>query len=227
VSRILIVEDEPRIVSFLAKGLQANGFTTTHAPDAHQATNLALGGDFDLMILDLGLPDKDGIVLLNELRGQGFGQPIIVLTARDDIHDKVDGFEAGADDYVTKPFRFEELLARVKARLRNAQPVGTSNDNILTIGPIVLDRLTRQVQVAGKPIELSAREFTLTETFMRHPGQVLSREQLLDLVWGYDYDPGSNIVDVYVGYLRKKLCSDCIETVRGMGYRMLTSPVKG
>jgi two-component system response regulator QseB len=192
-----------------------------------QATNLALGGDFDLMILDLGLPDKDGMVLLNELRGQGFGQPIIVLTARDDIHDKVDGFEAGADDYVTKPFRFEELLARVKARLRNAQPVGTSNDNILTIGPIVLDRLTRRVQVAGQTVELSAREFTLTETFMRHAGQVLSREQLLDLVWGYDYDPGSNIVDVYVGYLRKKLCSDCIETVRGMGYRMLTSPVKG
>jgi two-component system response regulator QseB len=122
VSRILIVEDEPRIVSFLAKGLQANGFTTTHAPDAAQATNLALGGDFDLMILDLGLPDKDGMVLLNELRGQGFSQPIIVLTARDDIHDKVNGFEAGADDYVTKPFRFEELLARVKARLRNAQP---------------------------------------------------------------------------------------------------------
>jgi two-component system response regulator QseB len=221
VSRILIVEDEPRIVSFLAKGLQANGFTTTHARDATQAINLALGGDFDLMILDLGLPDKDGMVLLNELRGQGFGQPIIVLTARDDIHDKVNGFEAGADDYVTKPFRFEELLARVKARLRNAQPTTTSNDNILTIGPIMLDRFTRRVQVAGKTVDLSAREFTLTETFMRHAGQVLSREQLLDLVWGYDYDPGSNIVDVYVGYLRKKLCSDCIETVRGMGYRML------
>lgn len=221
-SRILIVEDEPRIVSFLAKGLQANGFTTTHAPDASQAANLALGGEFDLMILDLGLPDKDGMVLLDELRGQGVGQPIIVLTARDDIHDKVNGFEAGADDYVTKPFRFEELLARVKARLRNAQSIGTWNEDILAIGPIMLNRLTRRVQVSGKPVELSAREFTLTETFMRHAGQVLSREQLLDLVWGYDYDPGSNIVDVYVGYLRKKLCSDCIETVRGMGYRMLT-----
>jgi DNA-binding response OmpR family regulator len=223
VSRILIVEDEPRIVSFLAKGLQAHGFTTTHAADAAEAADLALSGNFDLVILDLGLPDKDGMVLLGELRGQGLGQPIIVLTARDDIHDKVNGFEAGADDYVTKPFRFEELLARIKARLRNAQTTDVPNDNILTIGPIMLDRLTRQVKISGKTVDLSAREFTLTETFMRHAGQVLSREQLLDLVWGYDYDPGSNIVDVYVGYLRKKLCSNCIETVRGMGYRMVKS----
>ncbi|RZM77869.1 response regulator transcription factor [Leptolyngbya iicbica] len=221
-SRILIVEDEPRIVSFLAKGLQANGFTTTHAPDAAQARNLALDGDFDLIILDLGLPDQDGMMLLNELRGQGFGQPIIILTARDDIHDKLDGFAAGADDYVTKPFRFEELLARIKARLRNAQPQTTPNDHLLTIGAIELDQLTHRVQVSGQIVELSAREFALTETFMRHAGQVLSREQLLDRVWGYDYDPGSNIVDVYVGYLRKKLGDRCIETVRGMGYRMLT-----
>jgi two-component system response regulator QseB len=163
--------------------------------NVRQATNLSHGGGFDLMILDLGLPDKDGMVLLNELRGQGFGQPIILLTARDDIHDKVNGFELGADDFVTKPFRFEDLLARVKARLRNAQPTN-SKDNILTIGPIVLARLTRRVQVAGKTVDLSAREFTLAETLMRHAGQVLSRQQLLDLVWGYDYDPGSHIVDV-------------------------------
>lgn len=219
-SRILIVEDESRIVSFLEKGLQANGFTTTHAPDAESATNLALSGEFELIILDLGLPDKDGMTLLGDLRGQGFTQPIIVLTARDDIQDKVKGFESGADDYVTKPFRFEELLARIRARLRNAQHSSGLSESILTIGPIVLDRQTRQVQVSGRPVDLSAREFILTETFMRHAGQVLSREQLLDLVWGYDYNPGSNIVDVYVGYLRKKLYSDCIETVRGMGYRM-------
>jgi two-component system response regulator QseB len=160
-----------------------------------QATNLSHGGGFDLMILDLGLPDKDGMVLLNKLRGQGLGQPIILLTARDDIHDKGNGFELGADNFVTKPFRFEDLLARVKARLRNAQPTN-SKDNILTIGPIVLARLTRRVQVAGKPVDLSAREFTLAETLMRHAGQVLSRQQLLDLVWGYDYDPESHIVDV-------------------------------
>lgn len=150
-----------------------------------------------------------------------------MLTARDDIHDKVTGFEAGADDYVTKPFRFEELLARVRARLRNVQQGASPADYVLTIGPILLDRHTRRVQVSGRYVELSAREFTLAETFMRHAGQILSREQLLDLVWGYDYDPGSNIVDVYVGYLRKKLCSGCIETVRGMGYRMSTSWAEG
>ncbi|MGP1375245.1 MAG: response regulator transcription factor [Almyronema sp.] len=219
-NRILIIEDEPRIVSFLEKGLQANGFTTTYASDGHSALNLALSSEFDLIILDLGLPDQDGMTLLSDLRGQGLTQPIIVLTARDDIHDKVTGFEAGADDYVTKPFRFQELLARIRARLRSFQPSTSPADPILTIGPIALDLYTRQVQVAGQLIDLSAREFTLTEIFMRHAGQVLSREQLLDLVWGYDYDPGSNIVDVYVGYLRKKLGSHCIETVRGMGYRM-------
>lgn len=222
-NRILIVEDEPRIVSFLKKGLQANGFTPTAAPDGGTALDLALSGQFDLIILDLGLPDKDGMTVLTALRGQGFTQPIIVLTARDDIHDKVNGFEAGADDYVTKPFRFEELLARIRARLRATPQAAPLDDSILTIGPILLDRQTRQVQVAGQVVDLSAREFTLAEVFMRHAGQVLSREQLLDLVWGYDYDPGSNIVDVYVGYLRKKLGSDRIETVRGMGYRMLPS----
>lgn len=222
-NRILIVEDEPRIVAFLQKGLQANGFTTTSAADGRSALNLALDAEFDLVILDLGLPDQDGMTVLNHLRGQGFTQPIILLTARDDIHHKVLGFEAGADDYVTKPFRFEELLARIRARLRTRPATSMPTDHILGVGAICLDLYTRQVQVAGKPVELSAREFTLMETFLRHPGQVLSREQLLDFVWGYDYDPGSNIVDVYVGYLRKKLGGDSIETVRGMGYRMLSA----
>ncbi|HEY9887067.1 MAG TPA: response regulator transcription factor [Candidatus Obscuribacterales bacterium] len=220
-NRILIVEDEPRIVSFLAKGLQASGFTTTSAPDGASALHLALSAEFDLIILDLGLPDQDGMAVLTALRGQGLTQPIILLTARDDLQDKVTGFEAGADDYVTKPFRFEELLARIRARLRTNQQQPVPNEHVLTIGAVSLDLYTRQVAVAGRVVELSAREFTLTETFLRHPGQVLSREQLLDMVWGYNYDPGSNIVDVYVGYLRKKLGSQCIETVRGMGYRML------
>ncbi|MFQ4137132.1 response regulator transcription factor [Nodosilinea sp. PGN35] len=220
-SRILIVEDEPRIVSFLEKGLQAHGFTTAHAGDGETGIALALDNEFDLIILDLGLPDRDGMTVLEALRGQGFAKPIILLTARDDLYDKVTGLEAGADDYVTKPFRFEELLARIRARLRSAQTGPEPAKTTLAVGSVVLDLMTRQVQVSGQLVELSAREFILTETFMRHAGQVLSREQLLDLAWGYDYDPGSNIVDVYVGYLRKKLGSSSIETVRGMGYRMV------
>ena len=224
-SRILIVEDEPRIASFLEKGLQAHGFTTTHTEEGEGGIALALGGEFDLLILDLGLPDRDGMNVLETLRGQGFAKPIILLTARNDLYDKVTGLEAGADDYVTKPFRFEELLARIRARLRSLQTNPELAKTTLTVGPVVLDLMTRHVQVGGQVVELSAREFILTETFMRHAGQVLSREQLLDLAWGYGYDPGSNIVDVYVGYLRKKLGSDCIETVRGMGYRMVPSEV--
>ncbi|HBB33744.1 MAG TPA: DNA-binding response regulator, partial [Cyanobacteria bacterium UBA9273] len=146
--------------------------------------------------------------------------PIIMLTAKAAEIDRVLGLELGADDYVTKPFRFEELLARVRARLRNSNLYkGQQPEMVLNVGNIVLDLRTHQIRVGNSTIELSAKEFTLAETFLRHPGQILSREQLLNHVWGYDYDPGSNIVDVYVGYLRKKLGGDCIETVRGMGYR--------
>ncbi|MBW4456672.1 MAG: response regulator transcription factor [Nostoc indistinguendum CM1-VF10] len=219
-SRILIAEDEPRISSFLEKGLKANGFTTAVAQDGNTAIFMARSGKFDLLVLDIGLPGKDGWTILTELRGQGEQIPIVILTACDDIIDKVTGLESGADDYVTKPFRFEELLARVRLRLRDRQLPKGKDEMLLTAGDIVLDLRTRQARVNNRPIELSAREFTLIETFLRYPGQVLSREQLLSHVWGYDYDPASNIVDVYVGYLRKKLGSDLIETVRGMGYRL-------
>ncbi|NEP17140.1 MAG: response regulator transcription factor [Leptolyngbya sp. SIO4C1] len=221
-SRILIVEDEPRVAAFIEKGLRSNGFATTVAEDGQAAIAMALDGSFDLLVLDLGLPHKGGLTVLEELRGQGMQAPIIILTARDDIQDKVTGFEQGADDYMTKPFRFEELLARIRARLRSAlQPAsGSPAEVALKHRNITLDLRTRRVQVGSKLLDLSAREFTLAETFLRHVGQVMSREQLLDHVWGYDYAPGSNIVDVYVGYLRKKLGSDLIETVRGMGYRM-------
>lgn len=219
-NRILIVEDEPRIAAFLEKGLRANGFTTVAVEDGRQALQIADSHDFDLMILDLGLPDIDGLEVLEQLRGRGEFLPAIVLTARDDIEDKVRGFEIGADDYVTKPFRFEEMLARVRVRLRDRHSTPTQTSTILQLGNLSLDWRTRRVKVGDRLVELSAREFTLTETFMRHPDIVLSREQLLSRVWGYDYDPGSNIVDVYVGYLRKKFGSDRIETVRGMGYRM-------
>ena len=216
-SRILIAEDEPRIASFLEKGLRANGFTTSVAEDGVQAVIRARSGDFDLLILDIGLPGKDGFSVLRELRSAGFPLPIIVLTARDGVADTVAGLEGGADDYVTKPFRFEELLARVRVRLRGER---ATEDTVLRVGRLALDLRTRRLEVDGRSLELTAREFTLAETFLRHPGQVLSREQLLSHVWGYDYDPGSNVVDVYVGYLRKKLGADRITTVRGMGYRL-------
>lgn len=220
-THILIVEDESRIIAFLEKGLQASGFTTTLATNSDEAAAIALDGNIDLLLLDLGLPGQDGLDLLKDLRGQGFQAPVIILTARHGIDDKVAGFELGADDYLTKPFRFEELLVRIRARLRTSMIAGDLNASILTFGDITLDLRTRRVSVRGRRIDLSAREFTLLETFMRHPEQVLSRQHLLDLVWGYDYEPGSNVVDVYVGYLRKKLGNRLIETVRGMGYRLV------
>lgn len=221
-SRILIAEDESRIAAFIEKGLRSHGFLTAVAADAREALLMARDGEFDLMILDLGLPGKDGLQILEELRGQGEALPIIILSGRDDIQSKVAGFEGGADDYLTKPFRFEELLVRLRARLRDTGDRNNSDETLLKFGNITLDLRTRKVKVGDRTVELPAREFTLAETFLRHPGQVMSREQLLDRVWGYDYDPGSNIVDVYVGYLRKKLGSDLIETVRGMGYRLRT-----
>jgi two-component system, OmpR family, response regulator QseB len=219
-NRILIVEDEPRIAAFLEKGLQANGYTTTVINNGNDVSRTAIGDGFDLMILDLGLPGKSGLAVLEEVRGQGSQIPVIILTARDSIDDKVTGFDQGADDYLTKPFHFSELLVRVRARLRDRESALGSSSTELQLGEIVLNLITRQVKVGNQPVELSIREFTLAEMFLRHPGQVLTRQQLLDQVWGYDYDPGSNIVDVYVGYLRKKFGNDRIETVRGVGYRL-------
>lgn len=218
--QILIAEDEPKIATFIDKGLKANGFTTEIATTASETLNLVMGREFDLLILDLGLPERDGLEVLEDLRGQGSQIPIVILTARDDIQDKIAGLEGGADDYITKPFRFEELLARVRLRMRGQSLTSAKEESILSTGNIMLDLRTRKVQLGSRMIELSTREFTLAEMFFRHPGQVLSRQQLLDRVWGYDYEPGSNVVDVYVGYLRKKLGSKLFETVRGMGYRL-------
>ncbi len=218
-TRILIAEDEVRLASFLEKGLRSGGYTTTVAPDGPTAAIMARDDEFDLVILDLGLPGKDGLEVLRELRQQGQRLPVIILTARDDPADKVAGLEAGADDYLAKPFHFEELLARVRARLRGDAP---SLDDVLKVGEIALDLRTRWVTDGDNPIELSTREFELLRTFLEHPDQVLTREQLLSHVWGYDYDPGSNVVDVYVGYLRRKLGARRFETVRGVGYRFRT-----
>lgn len=186
--------------------------------DGRTAAHAARDEDFDLVILDLGLPLMDGHEVLTEIRGRGERLPVIILTARTGVRDTVAGLEGGADDYVTKPFSFEELLARVKVRLRDR---GTSDQTTLEAGDVVLDLRTRRATIGGKEVELSAREFTLAEMLFRHQGQVVSRQQILSYVWGYDFDPGSNVVDVYVGYLRKKLGRQMIETVRGMGYRLV------
>ena len=223
-TRILIAEDEQRIVSFLEKGLRANGFSTVAVDNGIDATALARDDAFEIMILDLGLPGRDGREVLRAVRSRGEKLPIIVLTARDGVDDTVGSLEQGADDYVTKPFRFEELLARIRLRLRDEPAAETT---VLSAGTISLDLRSRRATNATRTIELTAREFALLETFMRHPGQVLSREQLLSHVWGYDFDPGSNVVDVYVRYLRRKLGEDVIETVRGMGYRLVPTDETG
>ena len=215
---ILIVEDEERIASFLVKGLRAHGFATAVATTGEEALARARGGGLGLMILDIGLPDRDGFSVLRELREFDRRLPVVILTARDDVEDKVAGFDEGANDYVTKPFKFDELLARVRTRLREFECA--PEEPVLCVGDASLDLRTRCVRVGESEVELSAREFALAELFFSHPGQVLSREQILSNVWDYDFDPSSNIVDVYVGYLRKKLGSDAITSVRRMGYRL-------
>lgn len=216
-ARLLIAEDEPRIAEFLEKGLRAGGYSTVTVDDGDLAASLARDDDFDLLILDLGLPTLDGIDALERIRARGEKLPVIILTARSGVGTTVAGFESGADDYVTKPFRFEELLARIRVRLRTES---SDEQTVLRAGVVSLDVRTRRASVGDRTVELTAREYSLLETFLRHPDQVLSREQLLSIVWGYDFDPGSNVVEVYVRYLRKKLGPEVLETIRNMGYRL-------
>jgi two-component system copper resistance phosphate regulon response regulator CusR len=215
-THILIADDEPRITAFVSRGLESAGYTTTIVGNGDDALELALSGDIDLVLLDVGLPGMDGFEVLRHLRGQGSTVPVVMLTARSSTRDTVQGLDAGANDYVAKPFKFDELLARVRSRLRENVSTGSIG---VVYGDISLDPLTRRARVDGKELDLSAREFALAEQFLRHPGQVLSREQLLSRVWGLDFDPGSNVVDVYVRYLRAKFGPDRIATVRGAGYR--------
>lgn len=217
-TRILVAEDETRISSFVEKGLRAAGFAVTTASDGRTALVEAQSGQYALMILDIGLPGLSGFDILETLRGEGNGIAVIILTARDSAADTVRGLEGGANDYMSKPFRFDELLARVRVRLKDAQ---TEPPESLSSGALELDLRTRRILVDGVPVALSAREFALAEEFIRHPDQVLSREQLLSRVWGLDFDPGSNVVEVYVRYLRAKIGAGRIETVRGMGYRLI------
>ena len=216
-TRILIVEDEDRIASFVAKGLRAEGFAPDVVDDGHEAIDAVRTGRYDLVILDLGLPGLDGFSVLRMIRSERHELPVIILTARESIEDTVAGLSSGADDYMRKPFAFDELLARVRLRLRAADP---QEATVLRAGEISVDVRTRRAHIGETTVELSSREFTLLEVFVKHPDQVLSRAQLLSRVWGLDFDPGSNVVDVYVRYLREKLGRETIETVRGAGYRL-------
>lgn len=215
---ILIVEDEQGIVAFVRRGLEAAGYTVVEAADGIDGLAVAMLPDVELVILDLGLPGIPGEEVLRRLRAQRPAVPVIILTAKDAVSDRVANLEAGADDYLTKPFSFSELLARVRARLRTA---GQARSDVIAAGNLVLDLGSRTVSIEERTLNLSAREFALLEVLARNPKRVLSREQLLDQVWGYDFDGSSNVVEVYVGQIRRKIGGNRIETVRGVGYRLL------
>ena len=213
-TRILVVDDEPHIVSLVTRSLNADGYETVVAEDGAEALERAMEPDISLVVLDVGLPSMDGFEVLRHLRDRGNSVPVIMLTARSGTSDTIEGLDAGASDYMSKPFAVAELLARVRSRLRES-----TSTPILTRGDVTLDVLARRVTVGDREVDLSAREFALAEQFLRHPGEVMTREVLLSQVWGMDFDPGSNVVDVYVRYLRAKLGPDNIVTVRGEGYR--------
>jgi DNA-binding response OmpR family regulator len=214
---LLIVEDEERVASFLEKGLRAHGYTVEWVQHGQDALQRLMHPGISLVILDLGLPDLDGLDVLEGMRDRGSPVPVLVLSARGRVDDRVTGLNLGADDYLGKPFAFEELLARVGANLRT-RSVGPPS--VLRTGDICIDLLRREVNADGRAVTLPAREFALLKAFADHPGQILSRQELLSMAWGMDFDPGTNLVDVYVGYLRRKLGEHTIETIRGAGYRL-------
>jgi DNA-binding response OmpR family regulator len=216
-TNILIVEDEIRISSFVQKGLRAAGYACSVSADGAEALALAQTGQFDLILLDIGLPTLDGYEILRRIRFDDQTTPVIMLTARDSVEDTVVSLDGGANDYLAKPYKFDELLARIRIRIRD-RPIAASTE--LRYGDVVLDLRTRRAKLGNNPVELSPREFAVAEEFLKNPEQILSRGQLLSRVWGYDFDPGSNVVDVYIRYLRNKFGADFIETVRGAGYRL-------
>ena len=214
--KLLVVEDEAHIAAFLEKGLTAHGYDVEWTRTGAEGLKRGTAPDTALVILDLKLPDIDGLDVLAGLRERGAMVPVLIVSARGEVDDRVRGLDLGADDYLPKPFAFEELLARVRARLRP----GSAGGGMLRAGGIYLDVLTREVTVGGRRVSLSDREFALLRAFLSHPRRVLSRRELLALAWNMDFDPRTNLVDVYVGYLRRKLGDPVIETVRGAGYRL-------
>jgi DNA-binding response OmpR family regulator len=219
--RVLLVEDERPIAEFIERGLSEEGYDVTAVHDGEEGLVRALSGEFSVVLLDVLLPKLGGFDVLRRIRAEDEALPVIMLTALGETADKVEGLDSGANDYLAKPFAFEELLARIRAHLRDPTRAGA---NALKVGDLELDFRTRRVERAGEGIPLTTREFELLAHLMRHPDQVLSRAQLLSAVWGYDYDPGTNVLEVYVGYLRRKLSanggSSPIQTVRSAGYRL-------
>lgn len=226
IMRILVVEDERKVASFVRRGLQEEGHAVDVAPDGGVALDLVLGDPpYDLVVLDLMLPKRDGFAVLRALREERVGTPVLILTARESVADKVRGLDLGGDDYLTKPFAFEEFLARVRALLRRG---AADRAPVLRLNDLTLDPATRRVTRAGRPIDLTAREYALLEYFMRNAGRILTRPLIAEHVWGIDFDPESNIIDVYIGYLRRKLEEPAggrlLHTVRGAGYVLKAEP---
>ena len=219
--KILVIEDDRKVAGFIEQGLREEGYAVDVAPDGDEGTMLAHVYDYDVIILDVMMPKKSGLMVATELRREGRGTPILMLTARDTTEDIVRGLNAGADDYLTKPFKFDELLARVRALVRRG---GATRTELLTYGPVELDRLKHKVLVGGKALDLSPKEFHLLEHFLLRPEQVVRRTELLEKVWDMHFDPESNVVDVHVGNLRRKLRRladrELIHTVRGVGFRL-------
>jgi len=218
--KALLVEDEQRIASFVCSGLREQGILVDHCEDGNQGYDYALSRQYDIILLDIMVPGRDGLAILKALRRDGRDTPVILLTARNELDDRLEGLNLGADDYLAKPFYVEELIARIHALLRR---VSGERQNVLTAGPLKLDRLSRVAELDGRAVELTSREFNLMEYLMRAPGRVYTRTQILEHVWGYDFDPQTNMVDVCIQRLRKKLALPehvAIEAVRGVGYRL-------
>ena len=217
--RILVIEDDPTVGQYVKRGLEEQRYAVDLVSDGDEGERRASSEAYDLVILDMRLPKKPGLEVLNSLRAKGFEKPVLVLTAQDAVDSKVKTLRAGADDYVTKPFAFEELLARVEALARRPRTLASA---VLTVVDLVLNRDTREVQRAGEPIELTPKEYAVLEYLMRHTGRVMSRTLITEYAWGYHFDPGTNIVDVVINHLRKKIDANSnrklIHTIRGVGY---------